>query len=132
MTRSSRGHRHATTQASILIGEPAVLFTINKLYRFGMSGEELYEATRGTWVLGPRREGAELALAVYQGIVREVFRIHAWLPACTLPYRFRDPRTLNCEGRWEFEGTVASDIRSRYVDKWVGKGGQNPVRYVNV
>lgn len=116
----------------VTITEPALLFTLNQLYRGGISREELYEATRGTWRLGPRRERAEIAVAVYQGIVREVYRINAWHPAGTLPYRFRDPRTLNLENRWEFEGEVATDLRLRYIGGWVGPSGQNPVRYLNV
>jgi hypothetical protein len=34
--------------------------------------------------------------------------------------------------RWEFEGEVAKDVRKKYIDHSVGKGGQNPIRYVNV
>jgi hypothetical protein len=87
----------------------------------------------GSGVIGPRREEAELALAVYQGIVREVYRIERWHPAGTLPYRTRDDvAKYRGSGRWEFEGTIASDVRDRYVGFSVGKGWQNPVRYVNV
>ena len=34
--------------------------------------------------------------------------------------------------RWEFDGDVADDVRAEYIDRSVGKGGQNPIRYVNV
>ena len=54
-----------------------------------------------------------------------------WLPAGTLPYRTRDVAPYRGSGRWEFEGHVASDVRDRYVGYSVGKGGQNPIRYVN-
>jgi hypothetical protein len=94
-----------------------------------MSREELYEATRGTWRLGRRREQAEFAVAVYEGKVLEVYRIRRWHPAGTLPYRFRKRETLTYDRRWEFEGEVAEDLHARYVGRWVGKGGQNPVRY---
>lgn len=32
---------------------------------------------------------------------------------------------------WELEGDVAADLWERYVGYSVGKGGQNPIRYVN-
>jgi hypothetical protein len=32
----------------------------------------------------------------------------------------------------EFEGGVAEDVRGDYVGRSVGKGGQNPITYVNV
>ena len=121
------------TAKPVVVREKALLITINRLYRSGMSPQELYEATRGSWVIGPRREKVELALAVYQGVVREVYRIRAWHPAATLEYRTRsDIRSHDASSRWEFEGEVAVDVRNAYVGFSVGKGGQNPIRYVNV
>ena len=109
-----------------------LLITVNRLYRSNMSSEELYETTRGIWKLGSRREKAEYGMAVYQGIVREVYRIEKWHPAGTLPYQTRDARGFNESGRWEFEGCVASEIREQYVGNFVGVGGQNPIRYMNI
>ena len=121
------------TAKAVVVREKALLFTINKRYRSDMNAEELYEATRGFWWAGEDREEAELGLAVYQGIVREVYRIERWLPACSLPYSTRDDvEQYRGSGRWEFEGHVATDVRDDYVDFSVGKGGQNPVRYVNI
>jgi uncharacterized protein len=54
---------------------PALLIRINQLFHYGMTPIELYDATRGIWRIGPAREKVELALAVFQGIVREVNRI---------------------------------------------------------
>ncbi len=115
----------------------AILITINQLYRSNMPPQELYEATRGIWRCnGPRRDRAEYAMAVYQGIVREVYRIDQWYPAGTLPYKTRESWDVSgpgAEGRWEFSGAVAGEeIRKKYIGIFVGKGGQNPIRYVNV
>jgi hypothetical protein len=96
-----------------------------------MSPLELYEATRGIWVIGSRRDKAQYAMAVYQGIVREVYRIDQWFPAGTLTYATRDASEFKGSGRWEFAGEVADDIRDEYVGHSVGKGGQNPIRYEN-
>jgi hypothetical protein len=120
------------TAKPVVVREKALLITINRLYRSGMSPQELYEATRGSWVIGPRREKVELALAVYQGVVREVYRIRAWHPAATLEYKTREAPISRGSVRWEFEGDVAEDVRGDYIDGSVGKGGQNPIRYVNV
>lgn len=115
-----------------MVRHKAILITINKMYRSNMSALELYEATRGTWVVGPRRNIAEFAMAVYQGIVREVYRIIEWHPACTLEYKTRDSSDFRDKNRWEFTGEVAQDIRDEYVGFSVGKGGQNPIRYENI
>ena len=119
------------TAKDVQVRHKALLITINKLYRSDMTAEELYEATRGVWALGPKRQLSDYAIAVYQGIVREVYRIHRWHPAGTLPYRFRSAEEVNRPGRSEFEGEVAADIRDEYVGNRVGKGGQNPIRYRN-
>ena len=110
----------------------AVLITINKLYSSKMSSLELYEATRGIWKLGERCKAAEYAMAVYQGIVREVYRIDEWHDAGTSDYQTRDTREFMGSGRKEFSGLVASDIRDAYVGGFVGKSGHNPIRYVNI
>jgi hypothetical protein len=145
LTNRVAGHHEAsfgriTSQdlLAVLTAEPvevrhkALLITVNKLYRSDMTPLELYEATRGTWVLGQRRNRAEYAMAVYQGIVREVYRIEAWHPAGTLEYLTRDASEFAKRKRWEFSGSVALDSRDEYVGRSVGKGGQNPMRYVNV
>ncbi len=110
----------------------AILLTINRLYRSTMTPLELYETTRGCWVVGPRRNKAEYAMALYKGTVLEVYRIDRWYPAGTLKYQTRDSSDFWKSGRWEFSGEVAYDIRDEYVGFFVGKAGQNPVRYKNV
>lgn len=47
------------------ITEPSILIRINRLYRYGMSDSELYDATRSAWVVGPQRESVQLAIAIY-------------------------------------------------------------------
>ena len=57
----------------IIIVEPTILIRINQFYRQGMSGKELYEATRGVWKVGIRREKVRIAMAVFKGFVKEVY-----------------------------------------------------------
>jgi len=119
----------------ITIDEPAMLIRINKLYRPGMTVEALYEATRGIWTCGNRREKARYGFAVYQGVVREVFEIHAWHPAGTLEYRTRTPEEVKSPDRWEFSGAVAAELSARYkggsVEKYFPKGARLPFTYLN-
>lgn len=119
----------------VTIEDPVLLIRINKLYRHGMSAHDLYEATRGVWRVGPRREEARYALAVFEGVVREVYEIDEWHPAGSVPYTTRDTDRLRIEGRWEFIGHPATEeVRSRYVDRSVASyfkpGQQNPIVYV--
>jgi hypothetical protein len=120
------------TAKPVVVRHKVMLITINRLYRSNMTPRELYEATLGIWVVGPRRNKVEYAMAVFQGIVREVYRNDQWYPAGTLEYQTRDSSDFWNSGRWEFSGGIADDIRDEYVGFSVGKGSQNPIRYVNV
>jgi uncharacterized protein len=121
------------TAKKIKVHHKAILLTINRFYRSDMSPEELYEVTRGIWKVGEtNRNKVEFAMALYQGIVLEVYRIKQWHPAGTLKYKTRDSSSFKNSGRWEFSGSIAKDIREEYIDFLVGKAGQNPIRYVNV
>jgi hypothetical protein len=121
------------TAKKIKVQHKAILLTINSLYRSDMSKEELYETTRGIWKVGEtNRNKVEFAMALYQGIVLEVYRINQWHPAGTLKYNTRDSSDFKNSGRWEFSGSIAKDIRGEYIDFSVGKAGQNPIRYVNI
>ena len=97
-----------------LLQEPALLIRINQLYHPGMSPAELYDTTGGVWVLGERRVHARFGIAVYKGVVLEVFEIGAWHPAGTTSYESRVIDTERDGNRWEFTGRVADDdIRAR-------------------
>ena len=120
----------------IRVRHPSLLIRINRLYRHTMSAAELYEATRGIWKVGVRRNSAHYAMAVFEGVVREVYRIKRWHPAGTLTYRTGIHQRLDVKGRWEFSGTRAEpEVRDLYRDRWVGsylaRGAQNPVTYVS-
>lgn len=104
------------------ITDPVMIIRINKQFRPGLSPERLYDATRSSWVVGPRREGVHYALSVFRGTVLEVYAIDSW---------HRAPN-----GRWEFRGRVAGEaVRTRYVGRsvkpYLKHGNQNPITYVN-
>jgi hypothetical protein len=115
---------------------PVLLIRINQLYFFGMTAEELYDATRGVWKIGERCEDARYAMAVYDGLVREVYRIDRWHIGGTTPYKTRDHADVDAPDRREFTGKVAEKaVRDRYLMKSVRDhfpaNMQSPVRYVN-
>ncbi len=84
----------------------------------------IYEATRGWWVLNNNRaKKAEYVLAEYGGVIRAIFKPEKWLQATEDRGR----------KRWGFEGYQVSDeeIVKLYMDKAVPKikGTANPIRY---
>lgn len=118
----------------VKITHPVILVRINQLFHPEMSELELYEATRGIWKLSDRRENARYALAVYEGVVREVYEILRWHQSGTTRYRTRTD--VKSHDRWEFTGKIAPDrIRNRYLNRdvsgYFGKASQNPITYIN-
>lgn len=118
------------------IVEPVLLIRINQAFYYGITEQELYDATRARWKLGLRREKATYAMAVYEGIIQEVYTIAGWFPGGT---------TYNCvninssvdTSRWEFVGKIADEtIRKKYLNKSVAyyfkQGNASPVIYVNI
>lgn len=128
----SDDHRASQVQ----ITEPTLLIRINRNYRHGMSAEALYDVTRGVWKVGPRRGWAQYVMAVYGGVVREVYVVKAWYPAGATHYVTCDVEDMRVPGRWEFVGRPAhKDVREKYLKESVAHyfkhGQQNPVVYVN-
>jgi uncharacterized protein len=120
------------------VTDPAILVRINQLYHADMTPLELYEATRGIWkVGGPRRSRVKYALAVFEGVVREVYSVDGWAPAGSSRYDTREFEPDDIIDRWEFTGAVAApDVRSRYIGRSVAhyfrSGNSNPVMYRNL
>lgn len=139
-TRGVRG-RMTIDQVRALYGaieadvkHPCILIRINDLFRYGMTPIELYDATRGVWKTGPNREKAKFALAVFEGVVQEVYQIAQWFPGGSTLYTRND---TDYPERWEFVGRIAPEpIRKRYlfrsVRRYLPQGAQNPIRYVGL
>jgi len=128
---------------NITIVEPVLIIRVNKLFHEGIPSAELYEITRGAWkVAEPRRSLIEYAFSVYDGVVKEIYKVKTWHPALTTKYetRLENDITLNgkisMEGRSEFIGEVAKpEVRDKYIGTSVAflfsRGASNPVKYVN-
>lgn len=118
------------------ITDNIVILKISRSYRDGMSETELYDVTRGCW---KRRlasvQNADYALAVVNGIVKEVYQIDEWLPAEeesreTIPYSeeadagriiFR-VRVADAKQRQKYQGRSV-----RRLFKW---GDAGPVKVI--
>lgn len=122
--------------AAIEVDIPVVLIDIGHRYRSDISPLELYEATRGAWRVGARRNGAVYAFAVSGNVVHEVYEIDSWHRAGTTPYRVRPFVSFSVEGRWEFLGKLAENAlrlqyKSRSVAKYLVNAQPNSVTYIN-
>ena len=118
----------------IQITEPSLLIRINQLFHYAMEPIDLYDATRGIWRIGTDRDKVQLAFAVFQGVVREVYEVAVWLPAGST---FSTRGDLWDDERWEFVGVIAdTPIRDKYIDgsvvHYFGANVQSPFVYVNV
>ncbi|MFY9158455.1 LEM-3-like GIY-YIG domain-containing protein [Aquirufa ecclesiirivi] len=84
----------------------------------------IYEATRGWWVLDKNRaENSDYVLAEYRGVIRAIFKPEKWV------------QDIEHRGtkRWGFEGSEVTDtqIVDIYLNKEIQKikGMSNPIRY---
>lgn len=106
--------------------EPAILITVNKLYKPDMSADDLYKITRSAWKISESKANSiKLVCAVYRGIIREVYVADKWQ---VHPDR---------NGRLYFDGSVAPEaMRSKYLFKSVKQkakqGAANPIKYVGL
>jgi len=125
------------TKRKAIIKEPSILIRINRAYHFGMTDVELYDATRSAWKVGYKKDKAQYAFAVYEGVVRDVYEITGWVPGGSTFATQNQGKRKQRPSRWEFVGTLADiGIRQRYINSYVGhlfpKGAQNPVLYINI
>ncbi|MCY4042751.1 MAG: type II toxin-antitoxin system death-on-curing family toxin [Candidatus Dadabacteria bacterium] len=120
------------------IRHPVLIFRINRLFRSGMNKEEIYDTTRGIWVIGEkRRQETQYAFGVFEGVVRGVFKIDNWHPAGSTEYK-SGRKVEDWKGnRWEFtqDSPPPKNIVEMYlyksVRRYFKKGMQSPVVFVD-
>jgi uncharacterized protein len=111
----------------------AVMFRIPALWYPAMDPADLFEATRGWWIMGKRCQVARYAFAVNKGVIREVYEVTRWR---TRADGDRDyAKDLGKKTRWGFDGVVAGPEMDRYRHRGVramfARGSANPVLYIN-
>lgn len=124
------------------IKEPLILFFINVSFDPENShSHHLYDCTRQFWYqIAIAREynnlgelNYQLALGVYHGEVKGVFKIQSWHPAGTT-HTTRTEYT-NFENRWEFVGKPIENsiYKSKILmeNENILDGHQYPFRYIN-
>lgn len=117
------------------ISENILIIKINRAYRNDMTDFELYEVTRGTWVISlEKARQIEYVFAVYASIVLEVYSVAGWHPAFSTFYSSIENAPMN-NNRYEFVGKIApEEIRTKYrlrsVSGIFDYGAQNPIRYI--
>lgn len=129
-------HARLGSDAVVAFEDHCILIKINDTYADAVKRSviDLYDATRGTWKLSvDRARQSKFALAVFGGVVREVYEIAEWLPAGSTIYVDANRDVLAPE-RYEFVGRVASEpVRKRYRWKSVAHlykpGAANPIMY---
>lgn len=121
------------------ITDDVILIRINRSYRNDLKPNELYDITRGLWVINiERAKKMKYAFAIYDGLVMEVYSIACWLEAGTsysCCYESTDKLDEKLQKRYEFIGNIAPDnIRDKYINKNVSDlfkaGSQNPIMYI--
>ena len=114
--------------------EKVALIRISKLYRSDMSDLELYECTRGYWKRTIESiSDVKLVLAIFDGIVKEVYKVESWQNSGFYPMKTMPTQHLN--NRVEFVGKIAEEtLRIKYNGKSVAhlykKGEANPVKVI--
>ena len=104
---------------------PVLLININKRYARDMTVDDIYQATRMSWVIGKRKINAKYAVSTYRGLTREVFEINDWFI-----------NEVNGKARWGFNGQIAEEairheLRYRDITALFPRGAANPIKYVN-
>lgn len=87
------------------IDENIIIFRITK-YQPEMSATEIYDLTRTCWKVNVEKaRKADLAFAVYKGLVLEVYRIVEWVPGHStynsIPVSDEIKKAGQAERRWD-------------------------------
>lgn len=115
---------------------PVIIININRNYKRGINRDDIYAATKEAWVLNENIiPHIKYALAEYEGIIIEVYKINKWLEVDTKDFNDRSKvKIKHKKRRWGFDGEIAEDeVRNKYLNKSIAwskkRGSANPIRY---
>lgn len=124
---------------SILLEEfdcPTAVIKVNRLYRHGITTDELSDITRGYWRTASKKvRKCDIVLSVFCGEVMEVYAVDEWVDGS----KVKMATNINTyrSGSYGFNGHVTPKAMrdkfiGRHVDNLYKRGNQNPVRAFNV
>ena len=118
----------------VTVKEKVLLIKLSKTFRYNMSEIELYDYTRGIWIISEdRRQEIDYVFCVYDGIVQETYNVLSWFPGGSSFNVRNDKEEWKKHERWEFVGNISHEMRKKYkhksVEHYFTKGSRNPVRY---
>lgn len=106
--------------------ESALLININRLYKKGISQDDIYEAVRKYWPVDLNKaRSIRLVCAVFQGIIRGVFYQDKWFVSK------RSDKRRYFIGR-PAEKQKVEKYLNKSVNKYWKKGAQYPIKYIIV
>ena len=115
------------------IKENVLLIKLSDTFRYNMDPMDLYDYTRGIWLIGSKREQVEYAFAVYDGIIQETYNVLQWFEGGSTYSHRNDIDSWKIHKRWEFVGNVSEKMRKKYqyksVEHFWKPGSRNPIRY---
>lgn len=110
--------------------DDSLIIRISRSFASEMDRHELYDITRCYWRLNPNNKKINYVLSVNDGIIREVYKAAAWLPAgSTMRYNMPEEELA---GRYEFVGRIAEELQNlkgKRIELPIGL--QNPCIYTN-
>ena len=115
---------------------PTAVIKVNRLYRHGITADELSDITRGYWRTSRvRAQKCDIVLSVYRGEVMEVYAVDEWVDGADL--KLATGINGYRSGSYGFNGHIAPDaVRGKFIGRFVNglykHGDQNPVRAFNI
>lgn len=116
------------------LSEDSIIININRTYKRGNSGTEVYDATREIWTINERRiNEIRYVLSEFRGLIVEVFEVDEWYLK-DRGYGENSKRAGETRKGYGFVGHVAPDaIRKLSINKSIKrykqKGQAFPVTY---
>ena len=121
------------------IKEPVLLIKLSDTFRYNMDPMELYDYTRGIWMVNEQRvKNVLYAFAIYDGIIQETYKTIDWFPAGSTfsSRKDKDSWKVHKSKRREFVGRISEKMRKKYryksVEHYFKSGARNPLLYLNV
>jgi len=123
--------KYASKKAEIT--EKVLLIKLTDSFRYNMDPMDLYDYTRGIWIVGKKREEVDYVFAVYDGIIQETYNVLKWFKGGKTFSNRVDIDAWKKRQRWEFIGSISEKMRKKYryksVEHYCSLGNRNPIRY---